>query len=323
MAGLRPFNTAEKLYDPSGQIPFGPGIYDVLGLTGVGDRLYTFQVGDYAYPAYTPIPHVELTIFTLDPATVTITVSRTVKSRTMPVRGQINVYAVGGRNVVDWEAPFGVPLTYRAEQFDADGNSLGFTSPFTTQLDVDVTWMHNVFNPAQGVTITPAADWASSLSRKIPADMYWPSGGGLATAVFGQRQGLIDAPIPFLTFTEEDADTVRDMFGDPYVSPSIAPVVCIRTAAGKNMRLPLPFYAAIADPVEVPLNTGQGGSLTRWECTGTEVNPPAPALIAALLSLADIDASYPTLAAIDAHYGTMFDIDRDYSLSGTANGDSA
>jgi hypothetical protein len=320
MAGLQPFNTGEKLYYPSGQQPLLPGIYDVNSLTETGDNLYTFNVGDYAYTSLVPVPHVELTIFALNPNTVTVTVSRTAGGRTMPVRGQIGVYAVGGRNVVDWEAPFGIPLSYRAEQFDVNGQSLGSTVPFEVQLDVTETWIHNVFQPAQGIAITPANGWAETLSRPVPTEKYWASGGGLATGIFGQRHGLTDTPLPFLTFTEDDADSIRDMFGDPYTSPSATPVVCIRTAAGKNMRLPKPFYVALDDALEVPLDTPSGGALTRWECTGTEVNPPAPALVASVLTYDDIDFSYATYGAMDAAYSSYLARDRDYSLAGAADG---
>lgn len=313
---LQPANTAEKLYYPSGLAQFTSGAYDVVGLTGTGDRLYDFEVGDYAYPVLLPVPHVELTIFTLDPATVTITVYRTAAKRTTVVRGQVKVYAVGGRNVVDWEAPFGIPVTYRAEQFDVDGQTLGFTTPFSTQLDVEDTWVQNVFEPAKGLKITAAADWGKNLSRPIPTETYWASGGGLGVAISGQRRGLVDAPLPFLTWGEADADRIRSMFGDPYTTPTTTPVVCIRIPGSANMRLPRPLYAVVADPQEVLLDAKTG--LTRWECTGTEVAPPAPALVAPILTLADIDASYTSLGQLDSTYLTLFDIDKAYSLSGTA-----
>lgn len=319
--GLQPFNTAQKLYYTSGQIPFGPGIYDVLGLTGVGDRLYSFNVGDYAYPSLTPIPHVEMTLFNLDPNTVNITVYRTAGRRTMPVRGQIQAYAVGGRNVVDWEAPFGIPLTYRAEQFDSTGQSIGFTGTFATQLDVAETWIHNPFEPASGIAVQMLSTAGAALSRPIPTDKYWAGGNGVAVGISSQRRGLNDVACSFATLTEADADTVRDMFGDPYQSPSTPPVLVIRTGAKVNLRFPQPFFALIDDPVETPLDAQQGGHAISWECTATEVAPPAPALVGSVLSYADIDISYPSYGAMDAAYSSYLARDRDYSLAGAADGD--
>jgi hypothetical protein len=315
---LQPYDTDEKLYYPSGQQPLLAGIYDVNSLTPAGPRLYGFNVGDFAYPSLTPIPHVEMTIFGLNPNTVTITVTRTVKGRTMVVPGQIRGYAVGGRNVVDWDAPFGVPLSYRAEQFDIDGNSLGFTVPFTTQLDVESTWIQNAFDPRHAVPVTMASGAGATLSRPTPTDVYYPVGSGLGVGISGQRKGLTDVPVPFLTFSELDADKVRGMFGDPYTSPSVPPVVVIRTGAGQNLRLPQPFYALIQDAGETPMDTNIGGHITRWECTAIEVARPAPALVAAVLSYADLDAAYPTYSAMDAAYDSYLARDRDYSLAGTA-----
>lgn len=315
---FQPFNTDEGLYYPSSLTPVGPGLYSVAGLPAAGDRLYGIEVGDYAYPALTPIPHVELTIFDLDPDCVTVTVYRTVKTRTLPVRGQVGVYAVGGRNVVDWEAPFGVPLTYRAEQFDADGVSLGYTPAFTTRLDVPDTWVQNPFDPASAQPVTVLTGAAATLPSPTPTDVYYASGSGIAVGISGQRQGLSGVPVPFLTDTEDAADAVRGMFGDPYTSPSVPPILVIRTGAGQNLRLPQPFYALIPEPIETPLDTHLGGSATRWDCAATEVAPPAPALVAAVLSYADIDAAYGTYAAMDAAYASYLERDRDYSLIGGA-----
>jgi hypothetical protein len=314
---FQPYNTAEGLLYPSGLEQIAPGVYSTGDLpeTAAGSMLYGYRLGDYAYPAYTPVPHVELTLFDLTDDTVTVTLYRTVKTRTLPVPGQINVYAVGGRNVVDWDAPFNIPITYRAEQFDAVGNSLGFTRPFTTVLPYDGDFVHNVFDPANGVPVTMAGQAAAALKRPIPTDTYWASGSGVGVGISGQRRGLTDVDVSFLTFDLTTADKVQGMFGDPYVSPTVPPVLCIRT--GRNMRLPQPFYALVTDPTEVPLDLGAGGELIRWECTATEVARPAPTLVAPVLTYEDIDDAYATYELMDAAYETYLERDRDYSLLGS------
>lgn len=315
---LQPDPALPGFFYPSSLTPVAPHVYATDGLDEdpPGSHLYLFETGDYAYPSLVPVPHTEMTIFDLDDRTITITVYRTAKGRTMPVRGQIGVYAVGGVNVTDWEAPFGVPLTYQAQQFDADGTKLGYTRPFTTQLDVDGTWVHNVFNPASAVPVTPAGTAFSSLKRSIPGDLYWASGSGVATAISGQRRGLEDVDVSFLTFDLPTADKVDLMFGDPYASPSVPPVLCIRTGAKQRSRLPQPFFAYIPDPTQVPLDLANGGELIRWECAATEVAPPAAALVTSVLTYDDIDGAYATYAAMDAAYSTYLERDRDYSLVG-------
>lgn len=314
--GFQPFNDAEKLLYPSGQPQISAGIYSTGLLPSAGDRLYSFVIGDFAYPSLYPIPHVEMTLFTFQPGTVNITVYRTVGRRTMPVRGQIKVYAVGGRNVVDWEAPFGVTLNYRAEQFDIDGNSLGFTGSTSTYLDVKQTWVHNPFDPVNAVPVQMLSGASATLPRPIPTETYWAVGSGPAVGISSQRHGLTDVPVPFFTRSEVDANKVRDMFGDPYESPSVPPVLVIRTGAGLNMGLPQPFFALIPEPVETPINAPSGQYDIQWDCSATEVAPPAPALVAAALTYADLDAAFDTYAARDAYASSYLAIDRAYEFTG-------
>lgn len=316
---FQPYTDPNYAY-PGAVADLGGNLGDASTLTETqpGSRLAVYQIGDYAYPLLAPVPHVEAILFTFADGTETITAYRTAAGRTVPVRGQIDVYAVGGVNIIDWQAPAGIPVTYRAEQFDSDGNSLGYGAPFSTQLDFDGMWVHNPFDPAGAVRVTPASGTAATIPRPTPGDTYRAAGSGLAVTIYGQRQGVTEAPFSFFTFTEEDGNKVRVMLGDPYTSPSTPPLLVIRTGTDqRTMRFPQPFIAGV-DLTETPVDAETGGTIIRWDGTATEIPDPAPALVAALIDLDDLDASYATLDDLDAAYQTLFEIDRDYTLAGAA-----
>lgn len=262
-------------------------------------------------------PFVDVAFTGLPGSVNTITVYRLVGGTPRLVRGGLRKYAVGGATVADYEAPFGIPLTYRAEMFDISGYSLGYTSNITTSLNVAETWIHNPLDPSTGVAVTMEGAAVSKLTRPTAVDVRYPIGRGLGTAVSGQRRALADVDLSFLTFTDADADRVEAMFGNPYDDFPLPPVVCVRTGVGKKMRLPQPLHVA-CDIDGLPLDGSQAGSTIQWAVTGQEVIPPAAGIIAPDYTLADLDAAYSTLADIDAAYLTLLDIDRAYGLAGYA-----
>lgn len=316
---FQPYTDPDYFY-PSGRTVYSTQFFDATGLTEFAPDtlLFTYIEGDFAYPVKTPVPHVEMTLFDLDPATVTVTVWRTVGKRTMPVRGSVRVPAYGGVNVADWEAPFGVSLSYWATEYDVDGIPIANTSPTVTQLDVDEAWIHNPLDPLSAVAVRLGKGSASRIPRGQDADVFWADGTGLAVAVTGQRRGVKDTPIVFYSLTDTDTDRVNDLLGDPYASSSGPMILCIRPGRFENTRWPRPFYALV-DLEEQPVSHPAGGQITRWEGTGTEVPPPSIALIAAVLTYEDIDATYPTYEEEDAAYGDYLAGDRDYRLTGAAD----
>jgi hypothetical protein len=317
---FQPDANAYGLYLIPSNLQLAGEFFSVDGLTEdpAGTGLYAFDVGDYAYPVQTPSPHVEMTLFELDDDCVTISLFRTVGRRTMPVRGMDHVYAIGGVNVVDWEAPAGIDLTYWAEQYNADGEFIATTNPSTTRLDFEGTWVHNPLDPAGAVHVRLGRGAASKIPRGQDSELAWFDGSGIATAVTGQRHGVTDTPITFYTLTDADSDKVNEMLGDPYNGPSGPMILCIRPGTGENTRWPKPFFALV-DLEEQPVTQPSGGQVTRWEGTGTEVEPPAVVLVAPVLTYDDFAAFYATYDDIEAAYGTYLEMERDYRLAGYAD----
>jgi hypothetical protein len=274
-------------------------------------------------PTLTPQPNseppsVQIVLDDVDPATAVVTIYRIADGRTTPVRGGIRKYAVGGASVIDWEAPFGVPVTYRVEMFSdpdaSEGSSLGFTDASETFLDVKVTWLHQPLLPALCVRALRLMGSANDQVRVTPGDLVYAQGAELATWIGGQRRGLSDSPWDLLVESSAEADKMQAVFG-AYGSTR-TPVICLRTPP--PMRVPRTLYLAVAELHEVDVDIPGGGDAVRFTFNGTEARPPAPGLVAAALRRIDIDATYPTRAERAAAYLTRLGRDSDFSLAGVA-----
>jgi hypothetical protein len=263
-----------------------------------------------------PVERVEVTFVDVLPAAQYVNVYRIADGRTMQVRGGLRRLAVGGFGMVDYEAPFGVPITYRAEMFtDASMTvSLGFTEPGETQLDATEPCLHQPLNPTAAVWPLVLLETATDLVRRSPGEMVYAEGAEVGTWFGGQRRGLEDVQFDMLTDTISDADRFQAMLGR-YGESNVA-VLCVRTPP--PMRIPRTLFATVDELHEVGVDTHLGGEAVRFQFSSAETLPPAPGLVPALLRRDDIDAAYPTRNERAAAYLNRRDRDRDFSLAGLA-----
>jgi hypothetical protein len=253
-----------------------------------------------------------LVVFTSFTAgTQTVNVYRTAEGRTFKVRGGVNLYAVGGVSVMDYEAPFGVTVSYQAEQFNSAGVSLGFTDAAAVTLAVTDTWIHQPLSPTLAVTGKIMMDSANSFMRPIPGSTMWPEGATVGRVIGGQRQGLNQMQLNVKLASTADSDTFASMFGS-YTS-NFPAVLCIRTPP--VIRMPRLLFAACLQPKEVIAGINR---LIAWQMVIDEVAPPAPGLLLPLLRREDIDAAFTTRAARAAAYATRIQRDSDYTKAGLA-----
>lgn len=265
-----------------------------------------------------PVPRVLVTITGLLAGTQTITLYRTAEGRQMKVRGGVNLFAVGGAAVMDYEAPFGVPLTYRAEQFDASGLSLNFGDAATTTLtpplvDTSYVWIHQPLNPSLAIVASMRGDTAADVSRRSPGSLVYTEGGTVGVQIGGQRQGIAGLPFSVVCRNGADADKFLDMFGG--YSTDYPAVICIRSMP--PVRIPRVFFGSVSETHEVTDYSLQIPFIT-FAITVDEVRPPSPGLILPSLRRKDIDFAYATRAARAAAYATRLARDSDYSLAGVA-----
>jgi hypothetical protein len=235
------------------------------------------------------------------------------EGRTWLVRGGVDVPP--NTAALDWEAPFGVVSTYRAECFDGSGVSLGFTDTASVTVGVTDVWVHDPLYPTVGVNLGPAGLLGITASRNVrpnPGSMTVPEGASVGAWVGQKRRGVDQMPVGLAVTSVADMDALQAMLGG-YESDRVG-VLCIRTPP--PARIPRTFFAAVEDPSEQDRDVSWGGQRTDFVFTATEAKPPFPGLVTPLLRYKDLDASFATYAAMDAGYATYTLRDRDYAKAG-------
>lgn len=263
----------------------------------------------------TAAPFVEVFIDDLIPEAASLTVYRLAGGREFQMRGAVNAPTAGAFTRIDFEIPFNIPVTYRAELFDAAGESLGFTDSATTTLVCEDTWMHNPLDPSGGVKITLGPDSAGVITRPTPGVVSRPLGRRVGVVLSEPRSGVVGLKLDVRTVSDADADAVQRMFGDV----GMPPVVCIRLGSRDGvMRVPQPLFLSALSVSEVDITHQWGGGLISHQMEGDEVDPPIPGLFIPLLTRADINAFFATRAAVNASGLMRIDVNRRYDLAGTA-----
>lgn len=259
-----------------------------------------------------PCPRVLVAFTSLAAGTQTINVYRTAEGRRFKVRGGVNLFAVGGASVMDFECPFQTAASYQAEQFNASGVSLGFTDAASITLAVTQTWIHQPLSPTLAVTAKILMDSANEFSRPAPGGTEWPEGAVVGTLIGGQRRGLTQMSMHVKFGSIADLDEFSSMLGG--YTTNFPAVLCVRTP-GPAPRIPRLLFASFLDAREV---IGGVNRLLTVQATVDEVTPPAPGIIIPTLRRADLDVAYATRGAGDAAYSTRGARDSDYTKAGLA-----
>jgi hypothetical protein len=290
-------------------------VFDGILDGGNASSVYT-SIDTVARLDRAPVERVEVTVTEILPEATFIDLYRLAEGRTMLVRGGVRVYGVGGVTIVDTEAPFGIPMTYRAEMFtdETGSTSLGYTGSGEAFLDASTTCVHQPLNPQLAVWPVRLWNTADDVVRRTPGEMVYPEGATVGIWMGQTRHGLEGLSFDLLTSTRAEADTFQAMLGG-YDSSNVA-VLCIRTPP--PMRIPRVFFGTVEELHEKAVDVFAGGSAVRFQFNSDEALPPAPGLVTAILTRDDIDAAYPTREARAAAYLTRLDRDRDYSLAGLA-----
>lgn len=263
----------------------------------------------------TAAPFVEVLIDDLIPEAASLTVYRLAGGREFQMRGAVNAPTAGAFTRIDFEIPFNIPVTYRAELFDESGNSLGFTDSATTTLVVADSWMHNPLDPSGGVKVVFGEDGEWKVTRPTPGVVSRPLGRRVGVVLSEPRYGVTGIGLVVRTSTDADADKVQAMMGDN----GMPPIVCIRLGSQDGrLRLPQPLFLSALSVAEIDMGHRWGGTELAHGVAGDEVDPPIPGLFIPLLTRADLNAFYTTRAALNADNLTRLDTNRRYDLAGTA-----
>lgn len=268
-----------------------------------------------AYTDAAPCPRVEVFFPSFAVGTATVTVYRLAGGQERQVRGAVKAPTGGTLTRIDFEVPFNMPATYRAEQFDAAGISLGFTPSASVTVASDATWMHNPLNPEGATVVFFGEDGGWSVTRPTPGVVSRPLGRRVGVVLSEPRQGVVGLRLTVRTSGDDDADRVQAMLGDN----NMPPVLCIRLGVqDQRLRVPQPLFLSALVAPEVDMNTRWGGTEIAHHVEGDEVAPPIPGLFIPLLTRADLNISFATRAALNGAGLTRADINRLYTLAGAA-----
>jgi hypothetical protein len=280
-----------------------------------GDAFTRYGPDLTAVAAMAPVPHVELVFTGLDPAAVTATVYRIADGRTTRVRGLIDVDASGGFGGIDTEAPtYGVPVSYRAQLFAADGSDLGFTESSTTAVEFYQAVIHQPLDPRRAAVVDLRPEFAQTIQRSRMGDIVYPLGRPRGVWVSTGSKGITGLDLTVVTDTLEQADALLSVWGKG--DDVQIPVICLRV--DPVLRLPMPLFAAVPEPVEQRPNPYAAENTIDWPLKGDEVDPPAEAIVQALLTYADLEAVFPDYDSLEAAYLTYLDMETDFDLAGSA-----
>lgn len=263
-----------------------------------------------------PCPRVEVFFSSFAAGTASATVYRLAEGREYQVRGAVNAPTAGSLTRIDFEVPFNVPVTYRAEQFNAAGLSLGFTAAAVVTVASVDTWAHNPLDPQGSVKVELWDTALRRLSRPVPGGVSYPRGRRVGVVVSEPRRRLSGVVFDLLAETIVEADKIQALIGDD--ATSRVPVLCIRAGSRHRMRPKMPLFLGVFDIPEDDLLVRHGGEATVQRIEGDEVDPPIPGLQVSLLTAADINAYYPTAAAANADNLTGAALNRRYDLAGYA-----
>jgi hypothetical protein len=273
-------------------------------------------------------PRVPLRFGSVPAGVGALNVWRTADGRSSIVRGGVAKFSTGSAQLVDYEVPFGVPVTYRAEMFPtvakakaaAQGTSAGATGTlgFTGQTVVTVNepraWIHQPLNPSYAFSPEILLGSAETIERGSLGDVQYVEGADVASWIGGQRQGVVG--LPFVLLMSMADQQMLDQALGVYGQPSQVAVLLIRTPP--PVPIPRLFYGTVPKTTTSVLGAPRVGQELQVAFTSDEANPVAPGLVVTQLTRDDLDAGYLTRAAQNRAYASRVDRDSDYSLAGLA-----
>jgi hypothetical protein len=260
------------------------------------DRLFTYPIltphGDRD-----PGPRVNIFFDTLHTAAVEVTVIAISEDGTIPVRNATKEFAVGGFSIVDYAPPIGVPVTYKAEQFDTDGVSVGFTESADTIIDGDplTVWISDPLDPLSQVPVHADAEFGAKLSRT--RQMRLVNLGDTTIALMGSMGLLEDVSLRCSTESLTDAAMLDRIL--------MRTIVLVRSAPPH--RIPRLLNVAIGQPNRSVWEAQYGSLFTGWDLSGAEVTRTDFDIIVPVVTWQAYIDAFPTWALFNAAYANWLD----------------
>jgi hypothetical protein len=223
-----------------------------------------------------------------------------------PVRSAVNAPAAGGFTITDFEAPFGIAVTYQFESYDDTGAVIDSLTDYSDPLTLDVTdaWASDPLDPGTSMA------WNRDGSGPVVMESGSLSGFGLLTTAstievigsrlpMGQsniRQAPSSVPIVLFCRTVDAANTVFHVVQQ-------AMLMCLRVPADVPLLDPV-MYLQIDSAVPTVFDDGR----VRWTLTGTQVRGPSIATLIPVRTWQDVLNEASTWGGLLGLYATWRDV---------------
>lgn len=253
-------------------------------------------------PSGNPTPHIRVEVSGI--VGQRITVYRSMSGQVSVVRGAYKQPTLGSAmEFWDWEAPFGVPVSYRAEV--VDGSSTAMAQSGSATLDVSAVWISDPLSPRVSLAVELEGPSAQQVDYDRAEEVLPVTGSSLPIAVSGISGDGAGMAISFRAYTVGQRLSILAVLRSP--GPTLLRCPSI---AGKPIYSMLPSLAYLSTPKWTATDVDQafGGGGSRVSSTAvTLVRPPmspvavAPRTYQDALNEADTYTAglilYPTYAA--------------------------
>jgi hypothetical protein len=250
-----------------------------------------------------PCPNVTITLTDLAPFDNIVNVWRTADGVRSAVRGSKGLTVNGSNALTDYEVPLGRSVAYDLEV--VSGVSAGVVTPTSTitvtspsdALGKPVWWIQDPLVPGSAIALAVArgdrsrpsltAAAVKALEYTSDVSIIPVAGSSQPVAIGGQR--LVAQNVPFDTFTNTAQTTtnLRNLLQQ-------TAVLLIRPPGVRNDGVPGLFYTAVPKVVEQPVTVAFGGTLTKWQITGSGVAAPTAAILVPVWTYGSVAALWST-----------------------------
>lgn len=158
--------------------------------------------------AGTPCPNVLLDLIGL--SGTRLSVWRSAAGRRVPVRGFKRREVVGDSyTLVDYEAPFGIPISYDIECRNDAGVLLDTIAlPVSVSLDVTVPWIQDALSPSVSMAVTLGGDSLTNRSLRRDGGLVPVNGATEPIGQGGVRRVGAGIPLSFRCSGEAEEDAI-------------------------------------------------------------------------------------------------------------------
>ncbi len=251
-----------------------------------------------------PCPRVEVLITTMPGDADTVTVYRSWRGRRTTVRDAEDTSVSGDFLIVDYEVPFGTPVTYTCRTADVAGVPSQESAGTTVTMSVTNVWMQDALAPTSALEVRMVRTTDTGLTAH--GDSFMPatySADSSVVPIFGDelpvglgsvRRAASRMPFGVIAWTPDDADQVRTLLAQAWP-------LCVRTPAAIPQLGGL-TYIALPDVTEIPY---PGWDATLFSATGDSVRGPGSGIAVQVRTyddLLDEAATYTGLISLYATY---------------------